>query len=117
MPLTEKDISGSVARALREQLGMTQTAFWGAVGVKQSVGCRYEADMPIPLPVRILIVANYVADLRVNASTADSVHELKKLGQVQSSVRRAADVAEKLRGTLDEAAKQILDARKALARI
>lgn len=118
MALTEQEITGAVARTIRHELKMSQSAFWKPIGVQQSVGARYEGGYSdIPQAVRILIVANYVANLRVNTSTADNVQELKKLGQVQSSVRHAADVAEKVRGTLDEAAKQISEARKSLARI
>lgn len=117
MPLTEKDISGSVARALREQLGMTQTAFWGAVGVKQSVGCRYEADMPIPLPVRILIVARYVSGVQIDAGTPEGVAELTKLGGVQSKFKDATKTAAAVRSALDAAAVQIQRASEKLANI
>lgn len=117
MALREQDLNGRTVRALREQLGLTQAAFWSAVGVTQSVGCRYEADMPIPRAVRILIVANYISGLKIEAHTADGVKELKALGRIQSSFQRASDVADTVRGTLDEAAHHISEARKSLARL
>lgn len=117
MPLTEKDITGPVVRAMREELGLTQTAFWSQIGVKQSVGCKYEAETPIPQAARILIVANYVSGLKIDARTLDGVKELKALGKIQSSFQQAADAASEVRGTLDEAAKKISEARKTLARL
>ena len=117
MPLTEQDITGPVVRAMREELGLTQTAFWSQIGVKQSVGCKYEADTPIPQAARILIVANYVSGLKIDARTADGVKELKTLGKIQSSFQKAADAAQDVRGTLDEAAQKIAEARKSLSRI
>lgn len=118
MALTENEITGAVARSIRQELKLSQSAFWKPLGVQQSVGARYEGGYSdIPQAVRILIVANYVANLRLDTSTHDSVKELKALGQVQSSFQRAAEVAERVRGKLDEAAQQISDARKSLARI
>lgn len=39
-------------REIREALGMNQSQFWGALGVTQSGGSRYESGRRIPKPVR-----------------------------------------------------------------
>lgn len=118
MAFTEKDITGAVARNIRLELKLSQSAFWKPLGVQQSVGARYEGEYnEIPQAVRILIVANYISGLKIDALTTDGVKELKALGKIQSSFQRATDVADTLRGTLDEAAKQISEVRKTLARL
>lgn len=117
MPLTENQITGTVARALRDQIGLTQTAFWSAVGVKQSVGCRYESDMPIPHPVRILIVARYVSGVQIDTGTPEGVAELSRLGGVQATFKDAKKAAAAVRSALDAAAIQIQRASDKLANI
>lgn len=42
-------------RALRAKAGMNQTEFWGAFGVTQSGGCRYEAGRGISMPLQMLL--------------------------------------------------------------
>lgn len=39
---------GKAAKALRLNLGLNQTDFWGRVGVVQSGGSRYESDRGMP---------------------------------------------------------------------
>lgn len=107
MPITEKDITAQVAKSLREVRGLTQTAFWEPVGVKQSVGCRYENDIPIPQPVRILLVANYVSGLAINADTAEGVDELAYLAAVQANRKMTKAAAQSARGAIDAACQQL----------
>ncbi len=45
-------------RALRESLGLNQSAFWSKFGVTQSGGSRYENGRTIPKPIRVLLQAN-----------------------------------------------------------
>ena len=84
--LTEDQITGPVARKMRQDMGLTQKAFWNPVGVQQSVACRYELDAgaDIPQAVRILIVARYISGLRIAASTPNEVASLSKLGEAQA---------------------------------
>ena len=117
MLLTEKDITGIAARSMREEAGLTQTAFWEPLGVKQSVGCRYESDIPIPHAVRILIVALYVGGLRFNVSTQQGVEEISKLGAIQSSFREATRLATEIRADIERASKKLVAARDAIASI
>ena len=117
MNLTEKDISGPVARSLREASGLTQTAFWEPLGVKQSVGCRYEADVHIPKAVRILLVAHYVSGVRIDAATQEGVSELTRLGAIQSKHNRAKVIAGTVRTDLAKAMKSLQVAADALQSI
>lgn len=82
---TEKEITGEVAKALRERGGLTQKAFWNSIGITQSGGSRYEQVKLIPKPVRILIYTMYVAGIRVDASSKAGADGLLKLAQLQAS--------------------------------
>lgn len=42
-------------RDLRRRLGLNQQQFWGAIGVTQSGGSRYESGRSIPKPVQELL--------------------------------------------------------------
>jgi len=117
MNLTEKDITGAVARKLRETAGLTQTAFWEPIGVKQSVGCRYESDIPIPQAVRILLVAHYVSGIKIDAKTQEGVEELARLGAIQSKHNQAKVIAGTVSTDLAKAMKSLQVARDALQSI
>jgi transcriptional regulator with XRE-family HTH domain len=82
---TEKEITGVVAKQLREDAGLTQKEFWCPLGLTQSGGSRYEQGKAIPMPTRILIFAAYVAGIRLNASTAAGAAQLVRLAKLQSS--------------------------------
>jgi len=56
----EQPITGKMAKQLRIERGLTQAVFWGAVGVAQSVGARWEQRETIPEPLRILLAATYL---------------------------------------------------------
>jgi transcriptional regulator with XRE-family HTH domain len=114
MTLTEKEITGALARQLREQAGLTQTAFWEPLGVKQSVGCRYEADIPIPQAVRILLVAHYVSGIKIDAGTREGVAELSRLGAIQSKHAHARALTSGVRTDLTRAMKSLKTAHDAL---
>ena len=43
------------SRKLRKAMGLDQARFWGAVGVTQSGGSRYEGSRRMPKPVRALL--------------------------------------------------------------
>lgn len=48
---------------LRKQLYMNQKDFWGAIGVTQSAGSRYESGKSIPQPVSELLRLVYLEQL------------------------------------------------------
>ncbi len=50
-------------RDIRKKTGMNQTEFWGAIGVTQSGGCRYEKGRNMPKPVRELLRLVHVEKL------------------------------------------------------
>ena len=52
-------MTGEEARELRETLGLNQTEFWGAIGLTQSAGSRYESGRTLPKPVRMLLNLAY----------------------------------------------------------
>lgn len=54
--------NGIMARQLREQLGMNQTAFWSRVFVNQSSGSRYELQRDIPKTILALLNLVYASD-------------------------------------------------------
>lgn len=113
--ITESQITGSVARELRQQLGISQKAFWNPLGVTQSVSSRYEASVAeIPKPVRILLVANYVAGVKIDAATSEGLEELSRLGSIQSKRSQAKAVAGSARSDLSKAIKSLEAARDAL---
>jgi transcriptional regulator with XRE-family HTH domain len=111
---TESDVTGAVARRLREQADLSQKAFWGPIGITQSAGCRYENGQRLPRPIRILVFANYVAGLRIDASTPDGASRLSRLGLLQAS--EAATEAVKVGAKLAEAQAAIRQANKLLAK-
>lgn len=117
MKLTEKDITGPVAREIREKAGLTQSQFWKPIGVQQSVGCRYEKDMPIPQSVRILIVANYVAGVKIDTATSEGVADLERLGNMQAKDRDLKKSAARAMRALDSAAAEIAGARETIQSI
>jgi hypothetical protein len=112
---TESDISGVAAKALREQVGLTQRAFWEPLGITQSGGCRYEAGHPVPRPIRILVFANYVAGLRIDASTAEGAANLMRLGRLQAS--EVAAEAEKIGAEMAKAISAVRQVNKLLANL
>ncbi len=117
MKITENTVTGPVARQLREKAGMTQAQFWKPLGVQQSVGCRYESDMPIPKAVRILIVATYVAGLKIDTATTDGVAALESLGTIQAKDRDLKKSAARAMRALDSAAAEIAGARETIQSI
>lgn len=48
-------ITGAQVLKLRKALGLSQEAFWAALGPSQSCGSRYEAGNQIPLETEVLL--------------------------------------------------------------
>lgn len=112
---SEKQITGSAARHLRDRVGLTQKDFWEPLGVTQSAGCRYEAGKFIPKPIRILVFVNYVAGLRIDASTSEGVAGLGRLARLQAS--DAAADAEKIGAKMAEAINAVRQVNKLIANL
>lgn len=95
---TEQQIDGKAAKYLREQAGQSQKAFWGAFGMTQSCGCRYEGGAPIQQPIRTLIFMVHVARLDIDASTEEGAASLIRLAKLQASeqAEHKAAIGEKL---------------------
>lgn len=114
---TEDQITGPIARKMREELGLTQKQFWEPVGVAQSVACRYEtANVPVPRAVRILVVARYIGGLEIDASSEAGVRDLVRVAMLkhsQTKVRESYQDAQKSIGTaiasLETAAKALTE--------
>lgn len=117
MTITEKDIDGAAAKELRERLGLTQAAFWEPVGVKQSVGCRHEKGVPILQSVRILIVARYICGLHIDASSIDSIEDLKELAEVQKKTLQAKSIARAIQSDIHKAVKSLSAAHDTLSNV
>lgn len=63
--------SGQAIWTLRVHLGLSQTEFWGRVGVLQSAGSRYESGHSIPKPVQILLRLSHVPEAALIAVLAE----------------------------------------------
>lgn len=114
MTLTEPEITGAIARKLREDAGMTQAAFWRPLGVQQSVACRYEQGADMPKAVRILLVARYIGGMRIDAETTEGVAEIQRLAAIQSKHAEAKRAAHAARTSITSAAKHLQQAADAL---
>ena len=80
---TDRDITGPVAKELRTKLGLSQPAFWGPVGVKQSVASKYESGLRLPDSVRSMLFIRYVAGIEHSPSTQEGAQALRKLAAHQ----------------------------------
>lgn len=100
--LTEKDITAETAKFLRTRLKLSQAKFWPPVGAPQSSGSNYESGREIPHAVRILVFCNYVAGLKIDASTPEAAAHLFRLAWVVNN-NSTKLVAEKQNTTIGEA--------------
>lgn len=82
----EDEITGDVARALREAAGLPQNRFWGAIGVNQTSGHRYETGNikrdRIPRPVRILLYIKYVIGLPIDCNNPNWATEFSNMSGI-----------------------------------
>lgn len=69
-------------KELRISLGLSQTEFWGRIGVSQTSGSRYESYRELPEPITILI------DMAYNFTLDQAIDHLKIIrGVRQETVR------------------------------
>lgn len=101
MPVLLKSLSDP--RAFRNQLKITQTAYWPLFGATQSAGCRYESGRPLAEPLAMLfaLFENGVitwADLKKSRALAkgepfhDEDGESITKAQVRKFRKRMADL-------------------------
>ncbi len=103
-------LTGADLKLIREQRGMTQTAFWGAIGVKQCASVFYEAGRDMPEPVRRLAWLHYVAGIPVDADP----EELAKLGQLAAATRQFKRDLRRAENIATSAVSKIMEARQVL---
>lgn len=77
-----KNIKSNIgdSQQLRRRHGLTQTKFWGTVGVTQSSGARYELGSCMPWPVQELLRLHYIECIdtsRLNGEDATLLSYLK----------------------------------------
>lgn len=78
--LTEQDITGAVAKAIRLELGMTQNDFWGPLGRSKKQASNYENefhDRPLPDIIRMLVFIRYYLGFNFDISSPQGVKEAK----------------------------------------
>lgn len=80
----DSEITGHVARKIRQELGLSQAEFWGAIGIRRETGNNYERRGRLTEPVRLLVFAHYIAGIPVN-----DLQELRRVGAVAKAMREA----------------------------
>lgn len=107
---TEDDLKAITLRKLREKLGLTQPAFWSAVGVTVLRGARYENGFTkvIPRDVRRLVFLHYIIGIPTNASPEDLL-KFKQLGDKNVSRRAVQQQLNRAEQALTKA-KELLNA-------
>ncbi|EBQ8762704.1 hypothetical protein BKM35_21965 [Salmonella enterica] len=76
--MTEKDITGGVARELRLKLGMTQDEFWGPIYRQRKQASDYErtfTDKQLPDVVRMIIFIRYYLGFDYDISSPEGVQK------------------------------------------
>lgn len=82
--MTEDEIDGADALALRKRQGISQPKFWNPVGVSQAMGSKFEAGRhQIPASVRKLLFVRYVAGLDLDNPKQADFRNLKRLLKAQ----------------------------------
>lgn len=113
MPTIDQSaLTGPKLRLIREGLGLSQAAFWGAIGVKQPAGHGYETGREMPDSVRRLAYLHYVAGIPTNADP-DTLAAVGQAATATSQARRDLRRAEALASS---AVSKIIEAREVLAR-
>lgn len=109
----ESEINGITAKAIRENLGLRQSDFWGAVCISGARGCAYETGRTdIPKPIRRLLFLHYVLGVPTDISS----REIRELGKVADPARRARRQMDNASTYIDEAcvllnrAKEVMNA-------
>lgn len=106
---TERDVKASTVRVLREESKLSQTKFWGAIGISLARGNRYETGKAATIPgdVKRLVFLHYVIGIPTNA-TPDELHDLMQSAAPAREYRHNAKLAV---GHIDQAEKALVKAR------
>ena len=72
------DVTGARLRALREERDVSQTEFWGAIGVSRNRGSCYENGEEMPEKVRQLAYLHLVAGIRADMPLSALRRAVKK---------------------------------------
>ena len=71
MARKKNDTNSTHCFELRQRLGLTQTQFWGPMGVTQSAGCRYEKGQGLPNQVNELLRVRYIEQIDTKAISGE----------------------------------------------
>lgn len=75
-------------RAMRRKMDLNQQEFWGAVGVKQSGGSRYESGRAVPQQVAELVRLRHglgIDTARITAANAERIKAILGTGNERSA--------------------------------
>lgn len=82
----DKDINGVTARWLRQREHLSQSVFWGAVGVSQESGSHYEnGNRPIPAAVKKQLFTRYEAGIKFDTGTPAGAQALRSFAAMAAS--------------------------------
>ncbi|NTE96730.1 hypothetical protein [Agrobacterium tumefaciens] len=110
----ESEITGPVARQLREGVGLTVVKFWGDVCVTANRAWRYEnGHSELPQPIRRLIYLHYVVGVPVDLHSKE-LAELAELAKFASPVRRTRRDIVTASGFIDQAAELLKQAKEVM---
>lgn len=74
----DSDINGVTARWLRQRERLSQSVFWGAVGVSQESGSHYEnGNRPIPVVVKKALFVRYETGIKFDTGTPAGAQALR----------------------------------------
>ena len=95
---TASDITGAVAREIRQGLKMPQRQFWGGISVSAAAGCAYEnGHAPVPGTVQRLLFLHYVLSIPTDMEASDAhfaalVPSIQKIKSTRETAEEAATV-------------------------
>lgn len=79
-------------KEVRSNLGLTQESYWGALGVTQSAGSRYESDeRKIPDQINALAYLKYKLGLDLNKFNQEFANDLKVVAKLKSTDKAKYD--------------------------
>lgn len=127
--MTEKDITGAVARELRLKRRMTQDAFWGPIYRQKKQASDYERsnDKPLPDTIRMLVYIRYYLGFDYDISTPEGAKAAIKAMQlikgqgfksleqeVEKRDQKLEDTVNDVNSFIDEQIFQLLEMKKSL---
>ena len=89
MAARRKKMNAAALKALRQDCGMSQDAFWTKIGVSQSGGSRYESGRRIPAPVAQMIDLVHVRGIDTAKLKRDDIAILQFMEDSQPNLYAA----------------------------